>query len=195
MDTSLANRLSPLIADDGFDPVSEIRRLRQDLILRLKQLQESIASEAVGNIEKPEVSSESGTILYVSQDFKRSNETPLNVGKPEFDVPVETYTETIVTAPSESVVVLCEEPAHEELVQEESASVRVLRWINAVLIGIGAAGAVFGLCYFLLRKHSVHPQGLAMTLLVVGGAMVLVGIIGRLSHRTQFSGTTGPGSW
>jgi hypothetical protein len=189
MDTSLANRLSPLTTDDGFDPVSEIRRLRQDLILRLQQLQESIASDTIGSIGKPEIPSENGTILYVSHDFQRPNETPSpESDKREFDVTGDTYTETIAIAPSESVTVF----------REESAPVYVLRWINAILIGIGAIGAVLGLGYFLLRKHSVHPQGLAMTLLVAGGAMVLIGIVGRLSHRQtgmQFSGTTGPGSW
>ena len=212
MDTFLDNRLRLSVPDDGFDPVSEIRRLRQDLMARLQRLQQSVATETEASVDKTEESvcraeaappspdspSESGTILYVSPDFQRSDDAPATeeaaafidslLDRPETKTPLRIVSETGVAGPSSSIAAP----------RKESLPAQILGWINVVLVCIGITGAGVGLYHFVLRKHFTGPQGLAMTLLVVGVAMVVVGIVGRLSHRHakfQFAGTAGPGSW
>jgi len=223
MDASLDNRLELATLEDGFDPVSEIRRLRQDLMLRLQRLRQS-AADVEGSVVKVEelaslhraalakskAPSESGTVLYDSSDFQRPDNAPATEdpavsvdppsGKPKIgmalriveQLPPESVARTIA---EETVVDLSESVVDS---RKESLPAQILGWINAVLVCIGVVGAVAGLYNYVFRNHLTGLQELAITLLVVGAAMVLVGTVGRLSHqhaRLQFAGTTGPGSW
>jgi len=192
MDASFDNRLGLLMADGGFDPVAEIRHLRQDLMVRLQRLQQVIALEAEQGVEKTEtpqappseVFPKSETVLYVSSDAPaaatvRINPLPI---QPKNETPIEEVAEICVGAPPE--------PATDS---EESVLIRTLRRLNAVLVAIGVVGASIGLGYFVFRKQLTNPQELAVILLAAGAAMVFVGIIGGLAHR--FSGNTVPGSF
>ena len=161
--------------DGGFDPVAEIRRLRQDLMLRLQHLQQLVALESEQNAETieepqdpPEVLSKSETILYVSSAVAAEETTQVLMTL----LPSRTESETVADAPLNPVATA-----------KESSFIQILRWVNAVLVVVGVVGAVVGIGNFVLPQHLTNPKELAIILLVAGMAMVLVGIVGRLTHQ------------
>ena len=208
MDSLLDSRFGLLASDDGFDPVAEIKRLRRNLMLRLQRLQQSIASEADIAIEGPTATSDGrGTILYVSSDSKQPDLAPeadtVRIDSSPCEAESETSVAMVTQTPLPPVEPFFVEEIEEAVnivpptvvAQGESALAWTLGWINAALVSIGAVGAAVGICYFVFQKQQLtNPQGLAVTLLAVGAAMVLVGIIGRLSHQHAMSrlGSLGP---
>jgi len=198
MNVSFDSRLGLLMPDGSFDPVLEIRRLRQDLMLRIQRIQQSLALEVEQNVEKmeelrtspSEESAKSETTLHVASDVVTEVKTLVLVdsfpNKPESEtvIPasiVEKVAETVIDAPTNLTPTATEPPF-----------IQVLQWVNAVLVAIGVLGTVVGLGYFVFLKHLTNPQELAIILLVAGTAMVLVGIFGRLQY--QYTGNTVPGS-
>ncbi len=255
METSYEQRLGFLVPDDGFDPVSEIKRLRRDLMLRLQRLQESAASEAEEasvvrvsavaastlieqvvlspvepaklDIRQPiqliqpiqSIQPSSETTLYVAPIFRKADEAPRTPETPKlleaqvYEAPLASsepvrptfstdivtkeavVSEIVVTETAVSTNVVSETVVSETLVNTSSAGqrqqdgasesgfIRTLSWINIVLVWIGGVGILAGLYHYILRKQFGDAQGIVLTILVAGVAMVLIGIVGRCLYR------------